>query len=144
MRQSNKHFLKMPHVHLENQPVIEAMRHLAKHRDWSARKTLYRLLIDASFIVPIDENDEIAVVDQMGSFPVSAAFTDQTLFITANPLGGVFGVKTGRQLFPELVTKRFGSMRINPQTEVRGELYLNELQMLVEGIARLDAHYGIA
>ena len=33
-------------------------------------------------------------------------------------------------------------MRINPNTEVRGELYLNELQMLVQGIARLDTHYG--
>ena len=136
--------LKMPVVELANQPVIEAMRYLAKQRDWAARKTLYRLLIDASFIVPIDDTDDIQAVDKMGSFPVCAAFTAQELFLKANPLGAAFAVKTGRQLFPTLVSKRFGSMRINPHTEVRGELYLNELQMLVEGILRLDAHYGSA
>ena len=49
--------LQLTAVSLNNEPIIEAMRHLAKNRDWAARKTLYRLLIDGSFLVPVDENN---------------------------------------------------------------------------------------
>ena len=134
--------LSLPKVYLANEMVLDAMRHLAKVRDWSARKTLYRLLIDADFLVPMNEENVPKTVDKIGSFPVCAIFTDQNLFLKATPLGHAFEVIQGKALFPILAAKRFGSMRINPGTEVRGELYLNELQTLVQGIERLAAHYS--
>ena len=80
----------------------------------------------------------------MGSFPVCAVFTSMPRFLKAYPEGQQFVQRNGKSLFPELAQKRFGSMRINPRTEVGGELYLNELYMLVQGIERLAAHYGTA
>ena len=142
--QGTQSILVLPSLNLDEKMVVDAMRHLAKERNWAARKTLYRLLIDTEFLVPINDHNEPLEVDKMGSFPVCAVFTSMPRLLKAYPEGQQFVQRDGKSLFPELAQKRFGSMRINPRTEVGGELYLNELNMLVQGIERLAAHYGTA
>ena len=76
----------------------------------------------------------------MGTWPVCAVCLDQTAFIKRYPVGQYYRLVQGRELFPELVKGKYGSLRINPKSEVRGELYFNELQMIGDGIVRLNAH----
>lgn len=130
----------VPTITTDNQAVIEAMTHLAKARDWAARKTLYRLLIDAWFVVALDESGEFLLEDRMGTWPVCAVCLDQSAFIQRYPTGHYYRLAQGRDLFPELVDAKYGSLRINPKSEVRGELYFNELKMIGDGIVRLNAH----
>lgn len=132
--------LCLPSIQLDNQRVYEAMTHLAKSRDWAARKTLYRLLIDAWFVQPIDASGGIDLEDKMGTWPVCAAFLDEEAFVQRYPCGFRYQLVQGWELFPRLVDAKYGSLRLNPKSEVRGELYFNELQMIRDGIARLKAH----
>jgi hypothetical protein len=132
--------LTVPTITIENQAVIEAMTYLAKARDWAARKTLYRLLIDAWLVVALDESGEIMLEDKMGTWPVCAVYLNQAAFIQRYPVGRLYRLVQGRDLFPELVIAKYGALRINPKNEVRGELYFNELKMIRDGIIRLDEH----
>jgi hypothetical protein len=132
--------IEVPTITLDNQAVIEAMTYLAKARDWAARKTLYRLLIDAWFVIAIDETGTFLLEDKMGTWPVCAVCLDQNAFTKRYPLGQLYRLVQGRDLFPELVEAKYGALRINPKSDVGGELYFNELQMIRDGIIRLDEH----
>ena len=132
--------LAVPTITIDNQAILDAMTYLAKSRDWAARKTLYRLLIDAWFVVALDESGGILLEDRMGTWPVCAVCLDQAAFIQRYPVGHYYRLVQGRDLFPELVEAKYGSLRINPKNEIRGELYFNELQMIRDGIIRLDEH----
>ena len=63
------------------------MTFLSKQRDWAARKTLYRLLLDTYFVLPITEDGTPLVEDKMGSWPVCAGFTSQDAFFLRHPKG---------------------------------------------------------
>ena len=72
----------------------------------------------------------------MGSWGVTAAFTSYEALDAYAPKGvevlalpGIF--------FPELAVAKIGSLKLNPGTAPTGELYANEIQMMVEGLKKM-------
>ena len=118
------------------------MNLLSTKRDWSARKTLYRMLIDTPFVFPVDAAGEPLVEDKIASWPVCTTFTSYAAFFRHHPAGVACKVIVGSELFSDLVDRRFGSLRINPGSDVRGELYFNELEMLKDAAEKLAKHYA--
>ncbi|MGB0648589.1 MAG: hypothetical protein ACPGQS_15495, partial [Bradymonadia bacterium] len=92
--------LCLPSIQIDNQRVYEAMTHLANNRDWAARKTLYRLMIDAWFVQPINDLGEIEIEDKMGTWPVCAVFLDEESFVQRYPCGNRYRIVQGWELFP--------------------------------------------
>ena len=76
----------------------------------------------------------------MGTWPVCAVFLDEASFVQRYPCGHRYRLLQGWELFLELSNLNTVRFRINPKSEVRGELYYNELQMIRDGISRLRAH----
>ena len=135
-------YLEVPRFLPENPLVKEAMVHLAKNRDWAARKTLYRQLIDAEFAVPYTEGEEFLTIDQIASWRVAGVFLDEASLLKAYPLGQAYRRHQGRSFFPAVCGERIGAVRINPGSAPRGELYRNELEMIQQAIEKLSKHYG--
>lgn len=122
--------------------VEDAMDHLARVRTWQARTGLYRLLLEARLLVPVDEGGpgertRFRPVDEMGGFPVVCAFTDYERLDALFPLGTKVLALPGDVLFPELLAARIGALRLNPGSTPHGELYSNEISTMVEGLQRL-------
>ena len=135
-------YLEVPRFMAENVLVKEAMVHLVKNRDWAARKTLYRQLIDAEFAVPYSEGEEFLTIDQIASWRVAGVFLDEAALLKAYPLGQEYRRHIGRSFFPSVCEERIGAVRINPGSAPRGELYRNELEMIRQAIEKLSKHYG--
>ena len=76
-------------------------------------------------------------VGQIGDFPSFALFTDYAALDNYNPVGLRAQVVTGMDIFPRILSNRVGSVLINPHGQPRGELYSNEVGMIVDGIKRL-------
>ena len=134
--------IQFPVLDANEEPVLEAMNLLSTKRDWNARKTLYRMLIDTWFVFPVDESGEPLVDDKIASWPVCATFTSYAAFFRHHPTGVTCKVVKGSELFSDLVTRKFGSLRINPGSDTRGELYFNELEMLKDAAEKLAKHYA--
>ena len=134
--------IELPPLESDDSHVLEAMNLLSTKRDWNARKTLYRVLIDTWFVFPVDESGEPWVEDKIASWPVCATFTSYPAFFRHHPIGVTCKVVKGSELFSELVTRKFGSLRINPGSDTRGELYFNELEMLKDAAEKLAKHYA--
>ena len=131
---------------LDNQTLDEAMNHLAKNRTWAARKGLYMTLVQTSLVCPTANEDvdgqlEPYVADHIASFPVVAAFANYASLDTYNPIGLPARVLSGFDLFPEFLARKVGSVLLNPHGQPRGELYSNELHIIVEGIKRLKGQH---
>ena len=134
--------IELPPLESDDSHVLEAMNLLSTKRDWNARKTLYRMLIDTWFVFPVDESGEPLVEDKIASWPVCATFTSYRAFFRHHPIGVTCQVVKGSELFSKLVTRKFGSLRINPGSDTRGELYFNELEMLKDAAEKLAKHYA--
>ena len=132
---------------IANLAIEEAMEFLAKERNWQARTGLYRLLIEGALLVLTKEVGPVYkltqtprwnVIDVMGSMPVMAVFTSTEALFRYAPTGAHAMKISGRDLFPLLVREGAATLRMNPGGMPRGELFRNELDMIVEGIKRLD------
>jgi len=134
--------IKLPTIDTDDAAVLEAMNLLSTKRDWSARKTLYRMLLDTSFVFPVDPMGAPLVEEHIASWPVCTAFTSYATLFRHHPAGVACKIIVGSELFPELVDRRFGSLRINSGSDVRGELYFNELEMLKDAAEKLAKHYA--
>ena len=125
---------------LKNPELIRLMRLLSEKRDWDTRRALYSALLGATMLVPIDPDagvpDEPMEVDRLGKFPVIAAFTDMTSLRLWQPRGAHCRSLAIADLVPRAVTRRVGSLLINPRGMVGGELYLNELESLDGALKR--------
>ena len=130
---------------LDDKNLISAMRHLAKVRDWNARKSLYFLLSRSQVILLLEPSGtsadggqgEIRSVDTLGGGQVAAIFTSQKALDTFDPRPVGLRTAAGRELFPLLMSPTINSVKINPRGTVGGELYRNEIVNIVEGIKRL-------
>ena len=134
--------IELPPLESDDSHVLEAMNLLSTKRDWNARKTLYRMLIETWFVFPVDESGEPLVEDKIASWPVCATFTSYAALFRHHPAGVTCKVVKGSELFSDLVTRKFGSLRINPGSDTRGELYFNELEMLKDAAEKLAKHYA--
>ena len=125
---------------LRNPELLRLMRVLSEKRDWDSRRALYSALLDATMLVPIDPDavtvDEPLEVDRLGKFPVIAAFTDIGSLRLWRPRGAPYRATPMHELVPRAVTRRVGSLLINPRGNVGGELYINELESLDGALKR--------
>lgn len=122
-----------------NPDLLRAMKALAIRRDMDARHRVYVAVMNGTFLVPTDPAaptaDEPATVDRLGAFPVIAGFTDIDSLRLWQPKGWPFVTMSGARLVPLAVSRRVGSLLINPRGNVGGELYINELES-IEGALR--------
>lgn len=122
-----------------NPDLIRAMKALAVRRDMDARQRVYVAVMNAAFLMPVNPAgrtpDEPLEVDRLGNFPVIAAFTEIDSLRLWQPKGWPFALVPGARLVPLAVSRRVGSLLINPRGNVGGELYINELES-IEGALR--------
>ena len=125
---------------VRNPDLIKRMRTLSLKRDWDARRALYSALLSSTMLVPIDPDvvthDEPIEVDRLGKFPVIAAFTDIDSLRLWQPRGAPYRAMAVSELVPAAVTRRVGSLLINPRGIVGGELYINELESMDGALKR--------
>lgn len=127
-----------------NPKLIEAMRAVARSAEVPARQALYAALANAELVVPIDPEtldgppDQHAplVLEDFEGGPVFAVFSDVDALRgwrhEGHPWAGVHGV----DFFAHAQRAGVTSVRVNPDGEIGGELYRNEVAAIVEGIRK--------
>ena len=119
---------------LENPRLIDAMRRVSKERSQEARQEVYRSLIRADLLVPIDDHGDLIEMGTLGERPVYGLFSDWESLRHWDPRGHDFQRRRGAEVFFALAQTRAGSVLINPQGQVGGELYRNEIQAIASAI----------
>ena len=118
----------------ENPKLIEAIRKLSKQRDGASRQAMYRQMIRATFLLPVDETGAPVPMGELMGFPVFGVFTDADCLFGWDPRVTRYERLHGRVLFPRMARTGLGSLLINPKGKVGGELYRNEVEMLADAI----------
>lgn len=118
----------------ENPKLIEAIRRLSKQRDGASRQAMYRQMIRATFLLPVDDEGGPEPMGELMGFPVFGVFTDADSLQGWDPRATRYERLHGRVLFPRLARTGLGSLLINPKGKVGGELYRNEVEMLADAI----------
>ena len=122
----------------ENRPLHDAMQKLARKRDDASRKFVYRSLLRAQLYIPTvgdgtGDGIEIFAQDEpLQGLPVYVVFTTLDALRRWHGDGGAFTTMDGTALFPILHGANAGSVVINPKSNLRGELYRNEIEVLAE------------
>jgi hypothetical protein len=131
----------------QNPRLVEAMREVARSAEVPVRQALYAALANGQLVVPIDseslkgpaEEHAPLQVDSFEGGPVLAVFTDVDALRrwrhVGHPWAGVHGV----DFFAHAHRVGATAVRVNPEGEVGGELYGNEVEAIVEGIRRFQA-----
>lgn len=117
-----------------NPRLIRAMTETATKRDQEARFKLYRALLGATLLVPV-EGDEPRVIGDLSGFEVFGCFTDATMAERYEPRGLRLLHIDGRDLASRLLQRKVGSLLINPGGTCRGELYRNEIESLASPLS---------
>jgi hypothetical protein len=133
-------------AHPENPALLAAMRKVAKDRDEPTRRAMYTELLNATFLVPIDDEQAEQADEAEGSEafvdfethssgrPTLGAFTDWASLRLWQPRGHRYWPIHGGSLFEQVIERNPISMRINPDGDVGGELYAHEVEMLVRAV----------
>ena len=124
---------------VRNPEIIQQMRRLSRTRSHRDRMTLYRQLLRADLLVPVESegSNKPAQVDEIAGFPVFGAFTDLKSLLYFDPRARPLKVIPGRAYFPMLMKLRVGSLRLNPGAVVGGELYRNEIESIAGAAMRI-------
>jgi len=126
-------------LHLRDRPrttnpaLLDAMRATARTRDGATRNALYRSMLRASFLVPMD-GDAPRIVGEISGWDSYAAFTDAEHLQRWAGRPVDCRVIKGRALFPMLMRVRTGSLLVNPGGAVGGELYRNEVEAIAAAV----------
>ena len=128
--------------HPENEDLVSSMRQLARTRSGDARRRMYTELVNATLLIPVNPEapdeleggDEFLVTDTLDGHPVFLAFSDWDSLRRWNPRGWCYVPVHGSEFFELTLERDLGSVQINPNGEVGGELYRHEIEMLVEGV----------
>jgi hypothetical protein len=121
-----------------NEAVERAIRKVAETKSEQDRHGLYRALLNATLLLPVDEADAAKSFGQLASWETYAVFTDAAAVERFEPRGVVVRHVGGRDLFPQLMGAelRAGSLLVNPGGQLGGELYRNELETLAKAVRR--------
>ena len=121
-----------------NPLVIQQMRKLSRTRSHADRLELYRRLLRADLLLVVESegSNKPAVIGDLAGFSVYGVFTDLKSALYYDPRGVPLKLIPGRQLFPMLVQLNAGSLRLNPNAVVGGELYRNELDAIAGATRR--------
>lgn len=122
-----------------NQELLRTMRVLARQRDDLSRQQVYQTLAASTLLLPLqkmpEEGAALSVAEDhepLGGRSVWCVFTDVSrLAQWRNPASPYLRVP-GIRLVRAALQKNLGSVRINPGSDVGGELYRNELQRMGE------------
>ena len=119
---------------VDNPQLMEAMRRASKERSMEARQGVYRALIRAQLLVPVDAQGEMIQMGTLGDRPVFAVFSDWVSLRHWDPRGHLFRKAPGATFFQGLAQTDAGSVLINPQGQIGGELYRNEILAIAGAI----------
>lgn len=124
---------------VRNPELIQQMRRLSRTRGHNDRMNLYRQLLRAELLVPVESegSNKPAQIGDIAGFPVFGAFTDLKSVLYSDPRALPLKVIPGRAYFPMLMKLGAGSMRLNPGALVGGELYRNELESIAGAAMRI-------
>ena len=126
--------------HPSNPRMLATMRAMARHPSNESRRDVYASLVNATLLVPLagDEVDEgpdsFQVLELLEGLPVFAAFSDWNALRSWSPRGCRYEAVHGSELFEQLLERHCASLLINPGGDLGGELFRNEIEMIVEGI----------
>lgn len=120
---------------VENPKLIKAMRKLSKVRSHEARVAMYQELVNATLLLAVD-GEHPRKIDALGEWDVFGVFTDDASVRHFDPRGVACKQIYGHLLFPMLMRRKTGSLKINPDGLVGGELYRNELETLARAVSR--------
>ena len=120
---------------VENARLMTAMRRVSKERSMDARQAVYRALLRAELLVPIQENGDMIQMGTLGDRPVYSVFSDWGALRHWDPRGHRYKKVKGSPYFLGLAQTEAGSVLINPQGLVGGELYRNEI-LAIAGAVR--------
>lgn len=129
--------------HPQNPELIAAIRVVTKGFDEDTRRAMYTAMLNATFLVPIDEDDEDAEGSEaFMSFddthpsgrPTLGLFTDWEALRLWAPRGHSYWPIHGSDVFEMALEREPVSVRINPDGDIGGELYAHEVEMLVRAV----------
>ena len=109
---------------------------------------MYMALLRASLYVPTEPESggqlqaRFAQDEPLQGRPVFVAFTTRKALERWSADHDEHVMMKGTDLFPMLSTTKLGSVLINPKSDVGGELYRNEVQMLADAVPQLQACRG--
>ena len=115
---------------VDNPRLARAIRELARERSQRMRNRMYSEMLSARLIVPLDAAGEMLTFGELEGWPVYGCFTDTAELRGWDPRGVPKRVVAGVALFPALMQTRVGSLLVNPQGRLGGELYRNEIEAL--------------
>lgn len=127
----------------ENPALLDAIRAAARTQDEPTRKALYAALVNATLLVPIDpatlhadaaEQRPRSFGTDPGGFAMWAAFSDWDAIRQWQPDGHAFGPVHGAEFFAHVHDLGRCGVRINPDGVVGGELYPDEVAMMVAAV----------
>ena len=128
--------------------LLKAMKTLARKRDEPSRKAMYRALLNAELFIPLvaegggSLETRFAQDEPLHGRPVYVVFTSLKTLRGWHEEGAEHTTLKGDELFTLLAQSDIGSCLINPEHNIRGELYRHEVQMLAEAVTRLKAWRG--
>ncbi len=126
--------------HPDNPELIAAMRKVAKGWDEQSRHAMYTAMLNATYLVPIDETEDdtseafhVFETHESGR-PTLGIFTDWPSLRLWQPKGWAYLPIHGSEVFELSMERDLASMRINPEGDVGGELFRHEVEMLVRAV----------
>ena len=121
---------------LDNSRLHQAIRHLAKTRSHGARQAMYQALLRARLMLVVDEGGEPAPFGELQGFHTYAVFTSGEEVDLWDPRRLSLKELPGWSIFPKLAALKPGSLQINPDGRLGGELYRNEVEALANACGR--------
>ena len=119
-----------------NDQLHNAIRALAKSRGGRERQGMYQALLRARLLLANSAEGAPFSFGTLGGGQTYGVFTEVAAIDLWDPRGLDFEVVIGWDLFPRLAVLKPGSMLINPQGRLGGELYRNEIDALAAACAR--------
>ena len=121
---------------LSNTTFTKTMRALSQKRTHDLRIQLYREFLNTTFLLALDESKAPLVIEQLATLSCFAVFTDDKSVRCWNPRGSELKKAYGFEIIIEIMPHNPGSLIINPQGNISGELYKKELQTLAKAAQR--------
>lgn len=123
---------------VDNPRLRKSMRKVSRVRSHAARMELYQEMINATFLLVVENPGSLKPrgVDKLGPWDVFAVFTDEDSMRSFDPRGVPVRRLYGHELFPLLMGTELGSLRINPDGDIGGELYRNEVETIANAVRR--------
>ncbi len=139
--------------HPQNPDLLDAMRLASQRKDQTGRMALYNAMANATFLVPIEAQDDAEtpaasdlptwlIAEQQEPGPIYDVFTDWENFRISFPLEHRYEPVHGSDLFVRAQDLGVLSLNFNPFGAVGGQLYAVEIANMVTAIRRWKAKHA--